>query len=209
MCRKLFSLLSPKGIILFLGLWFLTAPWWLQGSSWADLLHLKNGSIVDIGWDYRKSGDKLIIQKKEGTIAVSLSDVDRVEKTQRVSLPSLSKSQEVSQPQEQPEPETPGSEANREVLRRVAQEALDFLGRLEPSAELAEEVRREGLELCEIWIQDTKSALQVEGSSQEELTVAGEDLMRVLGELQGALQSSTLDPAGHLEGSLRQILERL
>lgn len=209
MHRKLFSLLSPKGIIVSLQLSFLTLSWSLQESAWADLLHLKNGSVVDIGWDYHQSGDKLIIQKTEGTIAIPLSDVDRVEKTQRVSLPPSSRGPEVSQPREQPEPETPGAEAGREVLRRVAQEALDFLGRLEPSGELTEELRREGLQLSDTWMQDTNAALQLEGDSQEDLRAAGEDLMRAIGELQGDLQSSTLDPSRDLEGSFRQILERL
>lgn len=209
MCSKLFSLLSRKGLLIFLHLSFLTASWSLQQTSWADLLHLKNGSIVDIGWDYYKSGEKLIIQKREGTIAIPLSDVERVEKTQRVSLPPPSARPEVSAAEKEPEPESPAGEPGREVLQRVIQEALDFLGRLEPSSELTEELRREGLELSQTWIQDTESALKEEENPTQELRAAGQDLMRVLGKLQRDLQSSRVDPSRDLEGSLRQIQERL
>jgi len=181
----------------------------LQENARADLLHLKNGSILDIGWDYHEKGDKLVIQKKEGTISIPLSDVEKIEKTKRVSLPPAPKSPEVSQPQQQPEPESPGGAGGREVLHRIVEEALDFLGKLEPSSELTEEVREEGLQLSETWIQDARSALQLEGDSQEDLRVTGQDLLRILTDLQGDLQSSRLDPGRDLEGSLREILDRL
>lgn len=209
MCRERFSLPSWKSSVLFLQLWFLVASWSLQERAWADLLHLKNGSVLDIGWDYRETGGKLIIQKKEGTIAIPLSDVDRVEKTPRVSLPSPSQGHEVTQPQEQKQPETPAAQAGRDVLRRVVEEALDFLGRLEPSGEVAEDVRREGLDLSQTWTQDTRLVLQQEGSFQEDLKDSAEDLLRILADLQRDLQSSRLDPSRDLEGSLREILDRL
>lgn len=204
-----FSLLCRKGAIVCFQLSFLVAFCSLQENARADLLHLKNGSILDIGWDYHEKGDKLVIQKKEGTISIPLSDVEKIEKTKRVSLPPAPKSPEVSQPQQQPEPESPGGAGGREVLHRIVEEALDFLGKLEPSSELTEEIREEGLQLSETWIQDARSALQLEGDSQEDLRVTGQDLLRILTDLQGDLQSSRLDPGRDLEGSLREILDRL
>ncbi len=115
----------------------------------------------------------------------------------------------MSQPEQQPGPESPAGAASREVLHRIVEEALDFLGKLEPSSELSDEVREEGLELSKIWIQDAQSALQLEGDSQEDLRTTGQDLLRILTDLQGDLQSSRLDPARNLEGSLREMLDRL
>lgn len=209
MCLEMFSLPSRKGAIVLFQLSFLAAFCSLQKNAMADLLHLRNGSIVDIGWDYHEKGDKLVIQKKEGTISIPLSDVERVEKTQRVLLPSATQSPQVSQPEQQPGPESPAGAASREVLHRIVEEALDFLGKLEPSSELSDEVREEGLELSKIWIQDAQSALQLEGDSQEDLRTTGQDLLRILTDLQGDLQSSRLDPARNLEGSLREMLDRL
>lgn len=209
MCLEVFSLLSRKGAIVFLHLSFLAAFCSLEEHARADLLHLKNGSIVDIGWDYHEKGDKLVIQKKEGTISIPLSDVERVEKTQRSLLPSATTSPAVPQPQGGPGPESNLGAAGREVLHRIVEEALDFLGKLEPSSELTDELREEGLELSKTWIQDAQSALQLEGDSQEDLRTTGQDLLRILADLRGDLESSRLDPGRNLEGSLREILDRL
>ncbi len=209
MCPRLLCLSGAKGKLLFLWLFCLGCFSWLQGTASADLLYLKSGSVIDIGWDYYTSQERLMIQRKEGTIAVPLSDVDRVEKTPRVSAPSSPGGQEVSQPQPEAEPRSGDQEAGREVLRRVAQEALDFLERLGPSEEPGEEARVQGQELCEAWIQDARSALQLEGGPQEGLREAGEDLVRLLGELQRDLESGRLDTGRDLGGTLREILDRL
>ncbi len=66
MCLEMFSLPSRKGAIVLFQLSFLAAFCSLQKNAMADLLHLRNGSIVDIGWDYHEKGDKLVIQKKGG-----------------------------------------------------------------------------------------------------------------------------------------------
>ncbi len=208
MFRRLFFPSCVRGRLLLVQLFCVAAFFRTQEDIiLADLVHLKSGSVVDIGWDYHTKADKLIIQKKEGTIAISLSDVERLEKTQPVRSSASSKAEEIQQPKEEVEPGRPAGEEGREVLRRVIQEALGFLGQLESSSEITEEIKQEGLEISEVWIQDARSTMQ--GDAEEETMRSAESLIRILEDLQTDLRSAILDRGKGKEESLRELLERI
>jgi len=203
------SLLAGRGRFLSILPASLVVVCLLQQSAGADILHLKSGGTVDIGWDYRTSGDRVIIQKEAGTIAIPLSDVDRIEKTQPKASPSPGRVQQVPQPAEEPQPEASQDLAPREILSRVLEEVLDFLGQIGSSGELTEEARQEGLALSEEWLQDVRAALEAEGGSEADLREVGEDLIRGLGELQKELQSGRLERGRDLKQAFQSMLDRI
>jgi len=198
--------LWPKGT-----LWFLTlfSVGFLGPQALADLLHLKSGGVVDIGWDYKISGDKVMIKKQEGYIAIPLSDVIKIEKTERKSVPQPTVGEKMEKP-EADEGSAPtevvegGDSAN---LVSLIEEVLAYLSRANRSSELSEEDREEGLDLIKTWMEETR---EIMAKTRESATRdVAEDLLRELETLDRELGDGKLSSGPKMESSLREMLQRL
>ncbi len=200
------SSLWPKRTLWFLTL-FLAA--FLERQAGADLLHLKSGGVVDIGWDYRMSGDKVIIKKQEGYIAIPLSDVIRIEKTERKSLPQPPVGAKIEKPEEDTgsaSPEVVGGGDSAKLVSLV-EEVLAYLGRANRSSELSEEDREEGLSLIKTWMDEARDIVAT--TRETAIRDVAEDLLTELETLDRELGDGRLSSGPKIEGSLREMLQRL
>jgi len=192
-------------------LWFLTffSVTFLERQALADLLHLKSGGVVNIGWDYKISGDKVMIKKQEGYIAIPLSDVIRIEKTERKSLPQQPVGEKIEKPEED------AGKASTEVVEggdsakliSLIEEVLAYLSRANRSSELSEEDREEGLDLIKTWIDETR---EIVAKTRETVSRdVAEDLLMELEILDKELGDGKLSSGPKIENSLREMLQRL
>jgi hypothetical protein len=194
--------------------------WWgAPRDVQADLAHLKSGATVDIGWDYRVVGEKLHFQLGGGMVAVPMSDVRNIEKTERKrseetavrerpELPSESASGSASR-----EPAPPGAETggSRERLVGAAADVLELIRSMEHSETLAREDQEIALAQISSWDQEVRVIVEELGTGAPEsaLKATGEDLLRTLRGLEEAVEESDLERVKELAQTLEELLSQL
>lgn len=193
-----------------------------------DLLHLKSGVTMDIGWTYRVSDGKVHVTRPEGTVAISMADVDRIEKTERreppkdverVSPPARGKdeapedrSAAVDSPAPGP-PQDAGPVAQfRKDLLALSDRALgvtEEAGKAESPS--PEEIRRWGDQArdCNRRVRAIQEALERGDDPPEGLLDVVGDLSAALAELEEALAGGDIDRARDVEARLRDVQEAL
>lgn len=185
-----------------------------NGNAMGDLLHLKTGGIVDIGWHYVIDKDRVIVHKEAGTIAIPLSDVSRIEKTERKEAlketPRLAprKVETEQVPEEAPEAgQTPSTGSGE--LASIIEEVLSFLERVKESGEIADQDREDGLRFVKAWIHDVEAILG-DASAMDPMTrEVAEDLVKDLEGLERELGDGMLRSKAQLQRSMKSMLERL
>lgn len=197
--------LFKKTVLAFWGLLF---GGFFHDGLVADVLHLKSGGVVDIGWDYTLTRDKVIVKRDEGSIGIPLSDVLRIEKRERGSKPE-SKPKKAEAPEPQPPPPQSQVEQTGDSSRLVSliEEVLEYVVKVNRSPELSEEDREEGLGSIDTWIQETRDILRAPGESTTR--EIAEDLLTDLETLHRELGDGNLSSGLELERSLRTMLEKL
>jgi hypothetical protein len=179
------------------------------GTAQADLLHLKSGSVVDIGWDYRVEDGKIHVVRGSGSIAFSMADVERIEKRERP--------KEAAKSPPKPPPaviaertETPG--AGRDDLLGVLDDAMALAQDVGTDSTPSPEDRQARRSRADSWIQKAE-AIQAEARRAEPrapaIENAADDLLRTLRDFQDALDQGNAEGIRSAEGSLSQIRERL
>jgi hypothetical protein len=175
---------------------------------------------VDIGWDYRVIEEKVYFRLAGGLVAVPMSDVQRIEKTERKKEePRADPQSPPAQAQASP-PSPPGDSGRAEskpgeqraILANVIAEALALVREIQSAEELSKPDQESALGQIESWTQDVGSTLEEIRRSENPdpaLLAAGEDLSRGLRALKNALEQGDMSRAGDMERILEEINGRL
>jgi hypothetical protein len=180
-----------------------------SGTAQADLLHLKSGSVVDIGWDYRVEDGKIHVVRGSGAIAFSMADVERIVKKERPK-------EDVKSPPKPPpaaiaeRTETPG--AGRDDLLGVLDDAIALVRDVGTDETPSPEDRQARRRRADSWIQRVET-IQAETQKTEPrapaIETAAEDLVRTLWDLRDALDQGNAEGVRSAEGNFSQIREKL
>jgi len=184
----------------------------LVSAARGDLVHLRSGAVLDIGWDYRVVGNKIHIVRSEGTIAIPMEDVQRIEKTERSEEEVRVQPVKPMAPPERAEARAEEGDSSRlrEDMRRIIGDAMALVRDSDSADALSPEDQEEGLRRTASWTDQILSTQdEVRSSQPSDPTLQGsDDLLQVLRELRNELEQGKV-AAPNLEESLRGIQDRM